>query len=349
MTDFSGFEMPVQYHSIKEEHMAVRTAAGLFDVSHMGEILVGGPSALSVLQELSVNDAGRLAPGQSHYSVMCLENGGIVDDLLVYRLAEEQYMLVVNASNTEKDLDWILSVNQGRADVSNISEEIALIALQGPKAEQILEKVARDNEVSVPPFEFRTLALSHYDNLLVSATGYTGEAGFEIYANIRHVNVVDLWNKIMEAGRDEGLKPCGLAARDTLRLEAGLLLYGNDISEETTPIEAGLSWLVKGDNAFIGREVIEKQKSTGTSRKRVGIVMDKAGKIPRSGCTIHSESGEQIGVVGSGGLSVSASRGIAMGYLPVEFAEVGTPVSIDIRGKKQTARIVKLPFYKRKK
>lgn len=349
MTDFSGFEMPLQYNSIKEEHIAVRTAAGLFDVSHMGEILIGGPQALKVLQELSVNDAGSLSPGQCHYSVMCRENGGIVDDLLVYRLAEEQYMLVVNASNTKKDLEWILSVNQGRADVSNISDEIALIALQGPKASRILEKVVLEDEASVPPFEFRTLALSHYDNLLVSATGYTGEAGFEIYANIRHVNVVDLWNKIMEAGRQEGIKPCGLAARDTLRLEAGLLLYGNDINDETTPVEAGLSWLVRGDNNFIGREIILNQKTSGANRKRVGIVMDKTGKIPRPGCAISNESGHEIGVVGSGGLSVTTSRGIAMGYVPVEFAGVDTPVYIDIRGKKYAARVVSLPFYKRKK
>ncbi|MDG5766968.1 glycine cleavage system aminomethyltransferase GcvT [Balneolales bacterium ANBcel1] len=348
LLDFSGFEMPLQYSGIKEEHFAVRRKAGIFDVSHMGEILIHGEKALEVVQDLSVNDAARLVPGKAQYSVMCREHGGIVDDLLVYCLSKEELMLVVNASNIEKDLNWIVEVNQGRAEISNISDEIALIALQGPEAAEILTSLTPDKPESIPSFEFRSMQISDYDNILVSATGYTGEPGFELYCNIRHVNACDLWENIMEAGESRGLQPCGLGARDTLRLEAGLPLYGNDLSEETTPLEAGLGWLISWEKEFRGKNELLIQKQNGVKRRLSALMMKEPGRIPRAGCSVVSETGEHLGEVTSGGLSMMHNRGIAMAYLDAGQCRTGDSVIVKIRNKGAEAEIVKRPFFKKK-
>lgn len=350
MVAFTGFEMPLQYGGIKEEHLGVRSNAGIFDVSHMGEVLIQGERALEVVQELTVNDVGKLKAGQSQYTVMCRPSGGIIDDLLIYALSNKEFLLVLNASNIEKDIQWITEVNQKRANVSNLSDEIALIALQGPNAVQIMTSITRDKPDEIPLFEFRTMNIADYENILVSATGYTGEKGFELYCNIRHVNVCDLWKTIMEEGREAGLLPCGLAARDTLRLEAGLPLYGNDLSEETTPLEAGLGWLVKWDKGdFIGKEALMNQKEKKIDRRLSGMVMQESGPIPRKGYRIATKGGQEIGKITSGGLSFISNKGIAMGYVSTEHAEAGNIVNIQIRNKEYPAEIVKLPFYRRKK
>lgn len=347
LTDFSGYEMPVQYKSIREEHLAVRNKAGLFDVSHMGELILHGERATEVIQELTVNDASALKPGKAQYTVMCREHGGIVDDLLVYRISGDEYMLVINASNIEKDFNWILEVNDGRTEVSNISDEIALIALQGPYSTEILKKITDDNPENIPPFEFRSMNIADYENILVSATGYTGEKGFELYCNIRHVNTCDLWEHIIAAGDEYGIMPCGLGARDTLRLEAGLALYGKDITEETTPLEARMGWLIKWDKGdFIGRKALLHQKKSGTVRKLFGMVVNADKGFPRTGYPLLNENEEEIGEVTSGGFSPMLNKGIAMGYLPPEM-KPGEMVSIGIRGKKYPSEIVKLPFYKK--
>ncbi|MEX0680582.1 MAG: glycine cleavage system aminomethyltransferase GcvT [Balneolales bacterium] len=350
LVDFSGFEMPQQYTSIKDEHIAVRKSAGLFDVSHMGEILISGNTALEVVQQLTVNDASVLKPGKVQYSMMCKEDGGIVDDLLVYCLSGKEYMLVVNASNIKKDLAWIMKVNNGRAEVSDISDETVLIALQGPKAVKILNEVSDEAVVEIPPFEFRSMTIAGYDNILVSATGYTGENGYELYCNIRHVNVTDLWETIMLIGDKFDLKPCGIAARDTLRLEAGLLLYGNDLSEDVTPLEAGVEWLVKWDKGdFIGKESLLELKKNGIRYKLFGLVMSEGKRIPRKGYPVKDNNGNLIGEVTSGGLSIVLDRGIAMAYLLCENARLGDTVLVVIRNSEYAARIVRLPFYKKDK
>lgn len=348
LVDFSGYEMPIQYKGIREEHLAVRNRAGIFDVSHMGEVLIRGGLAQKVVQELTVNDVSRLKAGKSQYSVMCRESGGIVDDLLVYCLSEEEYMLVINASNIEKDVNWIREVNDGRAEVSDISEEIALIAVQGPESPGILEKLTRNKPGDIPLFEFRSMQVSEYDNILVSATGYTGEQGFELYCNIRHVNVCDLWESIMVAGDEHGIAPCGLGARDTLRLEAGLALYGNDLTEDHTPLEAGLGWLVKWDKGiFIGKDALLEQKKKGFARKLCGMVMQEDKRIPRNGHQVTDSNGELLGYVTSGGHSFMMEKGIAMGYVPPEQARPGNKVMIRIREKLHPAETIRLPFYKR--
>ncbi|MDI6402711.1 glycine cleavage system aminomethyltransferase GcvT [Balneolaceae bacterium ANBcel3] len=348
MIDFFGFEMPVQYHSVREEHEAVRNHAGMFDVSHMGELLIEGDLALEVVQELTVNDASRLKPGMAQYTLLCRDNGGVIDDLLLYCLAHNEYMMVINASNIEKDLNWIKEVNRGRAEVSNLSEEIAIIALQGPLSAQILENITRDKVSAIPPFEFRSMQVSDYDNILVSNTGYTGEKGFELYCNIRHVNACDLWERIMEAGKDEGLMPCGLAVRDTLRIEAGLMLYGNDISEEITPLEAGLNWLLKWEASdFKGKEALLKQKKEGVKKKMCGFIIRAEKRIPRNGHTIHDQDGNPIGSVTSGTLSMSLDKPIGLGYLDSKMdMSPGTPVYIHMNEKIIPAEITRLPFYK---
>ena len=346
MVDFSGFEMPIKYKSIKEEHIAVRKKAGMFDVSHMGEVLIRGERALEVVQELTVNDASQLKPGKAQYSVMCREHGGIIDDLLVYCLSDVEYMMVINGANIEKDFNWILEVNDGRTEVSNISDEIGLIALQGPESSKILNSLTSDRPDTIPVFEFRSMQISDYENILVSATGYTGESGFELYFNIRHVNACDLWQNIMTAGDAYGLKPCGLGARDTLRLEAGLPLYGNDLTEEMTPLEARLGWLVKWDKSdFVGKEALLEQKKNGINHKLYGMIMKESKRIPRNGSVIVDDSGQQVGKVTSGGLSIMLDKGIAMGYVSASCAEPGKELNIEIRNQHHACETVKPPFY----
>lgn len=342
---FAGWELPVQYGSIAEEHLAVRTCAGLFDVSHMGEIRIEGSHALEAVQRLITNDAARLAVGAGLYTPMCLPSGGIVDDLTVFRVAEQAYLLIVNAATRAKDLLWIQE-HARRAVVRDDSDEIALLALQGPRAAAILgEAAARD---------FSRLAAFHIIQEVsiagvptaVSRTGYTGEDGFEISCPMDAAPTV--WSALLDIGRPHGLIPAGLGARDTLRLEAGYMLYGSDIDETTTPLEAPLGWTVKLDRGdFIGRDALQRQATEGVTRRLVGFeVVGRA--IPRQGCAILAAGG-QVGTVTSGTFAPSLRRPIGLGYVPVGLARPGTALEIDIRGAPAPAGVVRLPFYRRPK
>ncbi len=348
LIDFGGFEMPVQYAGIRKEHAAVREAAGLFDVSHMGEIMITGPNALDAVQYLTVNDASKLVPGKAQYSAMCYENGGIVDDLLVYMLAPEKYMLVVNASNKDKDYDWMIQNNPHKAEITDFSDDMCLLAVQGPKTDDILAKLTDRDLSAIRFYTFETGTFAGFGNVILSATGYTGERGFELYINKNEADPETVWNRIMEAGADHGLQPCGLGARDTLRLEMGYALYGNDITTETHPLEAGLGWITKVDKGeFCGREKIMEIKEAGISRKLVGFVTGSPRDIPRKDYALFSESGDEIGFVTSGSQSITESKGIGMGYVKKEFSSPETVIHIEIRGKKVPATIQRPPFIKR--
>ena len=345
MVDFGGFEMPVQYSGIRQEHTAVREAAGLFDVSHMGEFLIEGPEALELIQKVTINDASKLEPGKAQYSAMCYEDGGIVDDLLVYMLKDQKYMLVVNAANIEKDFEWISKQNSMKAELTNISDSMALLALQGPKSSEILKKLTDTaiDEIKFYRFELGTVAGEA--NIIISATGYTGEKGFELYIDTGQADAAKIWREIMSAGEEFGLEPAGLGARDTLRLEMGFALYGNDITRDTTPLEARMGWLTKLDKEyFIGKEALMKQKESGVERKLFGFTIDQKGKIPRQGYDIVDESGEKIGFVTSGTQSISLGKAIGMGYMPVSKARENENILIDIRKKRVEAATAKPPF-----
>ncbi len=348
MMPFGGFEMPVQYTSILDEHRAVRLHAGLFDVSHMGEVRVRGPHAFDFVQHLVTNDVSKLTDGRAQYTAMCNETGGIVDDLLVYRIADDEYLLVINASNIDKDLAWMRAHNPMDAELVDESDATALLALQGPKAFDIFEKVAPGAATDLPYYHFRVLEngeLLGIENVVVSHTGYTGEKGLEIYVPTDAAQKV--WDALMEAGEAEGLSPAGLGARDTLRLESGYCLYGNDLSDETTPLEAGLGWVTKLDKGdFVGREPLQKQKASGVPRKLIGFVMQER-RIPRHGDGLAAdENGEPIGEVTSGSQSPSLNRGIGLGYVPNDpaYTTPGTTLYLDQRGKRFTAIVQKPPF-----
>ena len=349
MVPFAGFEMPLQYTSIIEEHLAVRERAGLFDVSHMGEFLVEGPEAFDLVQYLVTNDAARLYDGRAMYTVMCNEQGGIIDDLLVYRLREDRYMMVVNAANIQKDFAWVTEHNRFQAHVRDISDETALMALQGPISFDIAQKLTDLPLSELKYYHFITPEPGSFlgsQHAILSHTGYTGERGLEIYCEPERA--LDIWHAIMEAGTPEGLKPAGLGARDTLRIEAGYCLYGNDITEETNPLEAGLGWIVKlnkGD--FIGREALLRIKEEGPHRKLIGFIMEERG-IPRPGYTIQTEDGTSVGHVTSGTQSPLLKRGIGLGYVPNDpaYTTVDTRIWIDVRGKAYPARVKKSPFHK---
>lgn len=346
--DFGGYDMPVQYAGIRKEHMAVRQKAGLFDVSHMGEFFISGPQALELVQYVTVNDAAKLYPGRAQYTAMCYENGGIVDDLLVYMLDENQYMLVVNAANKEKDLNWIHSNNSFEAQVDDRSEDICLIAVQGPNAPEIVNELASIDTDEIKFYHSKYGSVAGADNVIISATGYTGEKGFELYFDKYNNDPHQVWNKLMEAGENRGLEPAGLGARDTLRLEFGLPLYGNDLNEETNPIEAGLGWITKPDKGdFIGKETLLEVKRSGPKRKLIGIEMQEPKKIPRKGYAVLNSEGEEIGEVTSGGLSIVLDNGIGMAYVKTEYAEPDTSVSISIRNKAVPAVLKKPPFIKK--
>lgn len=349
LIDFGGFEMPVQYSGILKEHQAVRERAGIFDVSHMGEIMVNGPNALDLVQFVTVNDASKLVPGKIQYSAMCYENGGIVDDLLVYMLAENEYLLVVNASNKDKDLDWILEQNRKiGARVQDISEKTCLLAVQGPKSVDILQKLTSTNLSEIAYYNFRVGDFAGYNDIILSATGYTGEKGFEIYFDVNKANPTEIWNRIMEAGSEEGIEPAGLGARDTLRLEMGFALYGNDISAETTPLEAGLGWITKLDKGdFCGKNVLAQQKEMGVSKRLVGIKTDDKRAIPRSHYALFNENGDKVGEVTSGGQSPNLGVGIGMAYVQVEYSKPGAALFVEIRGKHFQVGISKPPFIKK--
>ena len=347
MTPFAGYEMPLRYtDGILEEHRAVRREAGLFDVSHMGEILVRGPHAATCVQYLVTNETMSLQIGQAVYTCMCREDGGIVDDLIVYRLAEEEYLLVVNAANRQKDFMWMIRNNPAKAIIEDISDGIALIAVQGPRALAIAEAAIGEDMHDLKPFRFRRTSGGCFAGArfaIVSATGYTGEAGVEIYCDAGVAGSV--WDTILEVGADEGLKPAGLGARDTLRMEAGLRLYGNDITEETNPVEAGLGRFVRMNKEdFIGKSVLERVHAEGPSRKLVAFVVQEQGAIPRSGHTISTPVGPDTGVVTSGTQSPMLGRGIGLGYVPNEPACTMLDSQIDIAVRSRTVRaLVKKP------
>lgn len=344
LVEFGGWEMPVQYAGIVEEHRAVRSAAGLFDVSHMGEVVIDGPGALDSVQRLITNDAGRLAVGEALYTPMCLPEGGIVDDITVFRIGERRYLLVVNASTTQKDFTWVRDHTRN-ALARDRSSEFGLLALQGPRAQDILSRVASADLKELKFFHFiDPIAVAGVRNCVIARTGYTGEDGFEIATPWE--GAPNVWAGLMEVGRRDGLVPAGLGARDTLRLEAGLMLYGNDIDETTTPLEAPLGFTVKLDKGeFIGRGALVRQKQEGVRRKLVGFEMLERA-IPRHGYRLLTD-GDASGQVTSGTFGPWVNKSIGMGYVPSAFARSGTPLSVEIRGKPARAAVVKLPFYKR--
>lgn len=345
--DFGGWALPVKFSGILEEHAAVRTEAGLFDVSHMGEVLVEGKDAESCINYLVTNDVTTLEINQAQYTAMCYPDGGTVDDLLIYKLEHEKYLLVINAANIEKDFDWMKEHVKGEVTLRNISNETAQLAIQGPKAEAILQRLADIDLSEIGSFEFaQNVNVSGIPKILVSRTGYTGEDGFELY--LAADQVVALWEKLLEAGSEDGLKPCGLGARDTLRLEARLALYGQDISSEISPLEAGIGFVVKTkkENDFIAKDALAAQRKVGINRKLVGIEVTGRG-IPRNGYKVFSEGGEEIGFVTSGTQSPTLKKNIGLALISVEHAEVGTPLKVEIRNKQIEAIVVKAPFYKR--
>jgi aminomethyltransferase len=348
LIDFGGFEMPVQYDSIRQEHNAVRESLGMFDVSHMGEFFVSGPEALDLIQYVTINDASKLEVGKAQYTAMCYEDGGIVDDLIVYMLDEDRFMLVVNASNIDKDFDWIAEHNDFDAELTNKSDDYCLLAVQGPNSVKALQKLTETDLRDVGFYRFVVGSLAGYDNIILSGTGYTGEKGFEIYFDKNEANPVEIWNAIMEAGDEFDIEPCGLGARDTLRLEMGFALYGNDITKDTHPLEARLGWLTKLDKGeFIGRDALEKAKENGLSRKLVGFVIDDKRSIPRKGYTILDDDENEIGVVTSGSRSITLGKNIGMGYVSTNHAEEGDTVHVKIRNRMAEASVKNPPFLKK--
>jgi aminomethyltransferase len=341
MVPFGGWEMPVQYTGIVEEHRAVRRAVGLFDISHMGEFEIAGPEALAAVQRLTTNDASPLATGQVQYTLLCYPDGGIVDDLTIYRLGDDRFMLTVNAANIDKDWSWVTEHGGGPARWRNVSEETALLAVQGPKAEALVERLADCDVTRVLYYHFTRGTVAGVP-ALISRTGYTGEDGFELY--IAAARAEDLWHALLEAGRADGIQPVGLGARDTLRLEMRFALYGNDIDATTNPLEAGLGWVVKpakGD--FIGRSAIEALRTQGVTRKLVGFEMVEP-SVPRHGYRLLKE-GAPVGVVTSGSFGPAVERYIGMGYVPPALSAVGSELDVEIRGTPQRARVVRTPFY----
>ncbi len=345
MTPFAGFYMPLRYTSDIEEHLTVRNAVGIFDVSHMGEFIIEGEKALDLIQRVTSNDASKLYDGKVQYSCLPNEQGGIVDDLLVYRMSANKYYLVVNASNIEKDWNWISKFNSEGVSMSNVSDQTSLFAVQGPKALSTLEKLTDLDLASMEYYTFKIGKLAGIENIIISATGYTGAGGFEVYVN--NADAEKIWKAIFEAGEEFGIKPIGLGARDTLRLEMGYCLYGNDIDDTTSPLEAGLGWITKFTKNFTNSEYLKKQKETGVSRKLVGFEMIEKGGIPRSHYEIKNTEGETIGIVTSGSQSPSLNKGIGMGYVQTPYSEAGTEIYINIRQKNVKAQVVKLPFLKK--
>ncbi|HEY8513148.1 MAG TPA: glycine cleavage system aminomethyltransferase GcvT [Cyclobacteriaceae bacterium] len=341
MVPFAGFLMPVRYSSDIEEHMTVRNGVGVFDVSHMGEFMIRGAGALDLIQKVTSNDASKLQDGQAQYSCLPNEDGGIVDDLLVYRIKEDEYLLVVNASNIEKDWSWISKYNSVGAEMQNISDDTCLFAVQGPKAISVVQKLTQTDLSSIPYYHFAIGALAGVDNVIISNTGYTGAGGFELYMPRNHAEQV--WHKLFEAGKDEGIKPIGLGARDTLRLEKGFCLYGNDIDDTTSPLEAGLGWITKFTKEFVNRSGLERQKEEGVKRKLVGFVMVDRG-IPRHDYEVQDTSGNVIGKVTSGTQSPVLGVGIGLGYVTSEHAAPDTDIYIKVRERKLRAKVTKLPF-----
>ncbi|MGM0944287.1 MAG: glycine cleavage system aminomethyltransferase GcvT [Bacteroidota bacterium] len=343
MVPFAGYNMPVRYSSDNEEHLCVRNGVGVFDVSHMGEFFVEGPQALALIQKVTSNDASKLVIGQAQYSCFPNEKGGIVDDLIVYKFEEEKYMLVVNASNIDKDWAWINKHNSMGAQLTNASDEYCLFAVQGPKAIEAVQSLTPVNLSEVKFYHFTVGEFAGVQDVIISGTGYTGAGGFEIY--VKNADAENVWNAIFEAGKDFDIKPIGLGARDTLRMEMGYCLYGNDINDETSPIEAGLGWITKFTKDFINSEALKAQKEAGVKRKLVGFVMQERG-IPRGHYPIVDEAGNPIGEVTSGTQSPSMGVGIGLGYVKIEFSKPGTEIFIQVRNKNLKAQVEKLPLLK---
>jgi aminomethyltransferase len=343
MVPFAGFNMPVQYEGVNAEHETVRNAVGVFDVSHMGEFLIDGEHALALIQKVTSNDASKLTIGKAQYSCLPNDDGGIVDDLIVYKIKEEQYLLVVNASNIEKDWNWIASKNDVGANMRNLSDDYSLLAIQGPKAIEAMQSLTSEDLAAINFYNFVVGDFAGIDHVIISATGYTGSGGFEIYC--KNSEVKQIWDKVFEAGADFGIKPIGLAARDTLRLEMGYCLYGNDIDDTTSPIEAGLGWITKFTKEFTNSEALKQQKEHGVARKLIAFELDERG-VPRHGYDIVDSNGNKIGEVTSGTMAPSLGKGIGLGYVPTVFSELSSKIYIQIRKNAVPATVVKLPFYK---
>ena len=350
MSPFAGYNMPISYSGINSEHAAVRKNAGIFDVSHMGEFIIKGKNALDLIQRLTSNDASKLTPGKAQYSCLVNDNGGIVDDLLVYCIEENNvYMLVVNASNIEKDWTWISKHNKKKAEMHNISDKTCLLAIQGPNATKMLQALTEMDILNLKYYTFVKGKFAGVDNVLVSATGYTGAGGVEIYfspesGTSKKENAAHkIWDAIFEIGESQGLTPIGLGARDTLRLEMGYCLYGNDIDDNTSPLEAGLGWITKFTKDFTARDILERQKMEGVERKLVGFEMLEKG-IARQGYEIKDFTGAHIGLVTSGTQSPTLNKAIGLGYVPTTFASIGADIYIRVRDKLLQARVAKIPF-----
>ena len=344
MVPFAGYLMPVSYEGVNIEHETVRNAVGVFDVSHMGEFLIEGPNALDLIQKVSSNDASKLSVGRAQYSCMPNEGGGIVDDLIIYRVKDETYLMVVNAANIQKDWDHVSKYNTDiGAEIRDISEDYSLLAIQGPKAVKAMQSLSSVDLSAIKFYHFVVGDFAGIDHVIISATGYTGSGGFEIYC--KNSEVEQIWNRVLEAGAEFGIKPIGLAARDTLRLEMGYCLYGNDIDDTTSPFEAGLGWITKFTKDFVNSESLADEKRRVQERKLVGFELNDRG-IPRQGYSIVDSQGKELGIVTSGTMSPSLRKGIGLGYVPSVFADPGSRVFIQIRKNAVPATIVKPPFYK---
>jgi aminomethyltransferase len=344
LVPFAGYNMPVQYEGVNAEHETVRNGVGVFDVSHMGEFLLTGPDALDLIQRVTTNDASTLTIGRAQYSCLPNGKGGIVDDLIIYRMKEEQYLLVVNASNIEKDWNWISSYNTKNVEMRNLSDDYSLLAIQGPKAIEAMQALTSVDLSAIKYYHFEVGPFAGIEHVIISATGYTGSGGFEIYC--KNSEAEQLWDKVFEAGAAYGIKPIGLAARDTLRLEMGFCLYGNDIDDTTSPIEAGLGWITKFTKDFTDSDRLKKQKEEGVSRKLIAFEMIDRG-IPRHDYPIQDANGMVIGKVTSGTMSPSMKVAIGLGYVTTEFSQPDSEIYIQVRDKGLKAKVVKLPFYKK--
>jgi aminomethyltransferase len=344
MLPFAGYNMPILYEGVNAEHETVRNAVGVFDVSHMGEFILSGPNALALIQKVTSNDAATLTIGRAQYSCLPNNEGGIVDDLIIYKMKDEEYLLVVNASNIDKDWEWISAHNDLGVDMKNLSDDYSLLAIQGPKAVEAMQALSSIDLGAITYYHFEVADFAGRDNVIISATGYTGSGGFEIYC--KNEDAEHIWNKVFEAGAAYGIKPIGLAARDTLRLEMGFCLYGNDINDTTSPLEAGLGWITKFNKEFTNSENLKKQKEAGVTKKLVAFEMQERA-VPRHDYEIVNASGTVIGVVTSGTMSPSMNKGIGLGYVTAENSTIDSDIFIRIRKNDVAAKVVKLPFYKK--
>jgi aminomethyltransferase len=344
MLPFAGYNMPILYEGVNIEHETVRNNVGVFDVSHMGEFLLSGKNALALIQKVTSNDASTLTVGKAQYSCLPNNDGGIVDDLIVYKMKEEEYLLVVNASNIEKDWQWISSHNDLDVDMKNLSDDYSLLAIQGPKAVEAMQSLTSVDLSAIPYYHFEVADFAGFKDVIISATGYTGSGGFEIYC--KNEDAVAIWNQVFKAGESFGIKPIGLAARDTLRLEMGFCLYGNDINDTTSPLEAGLGWITKFNKKFTNSEALKLQKETGVSKKLVAFELVERG-VPRHDYEIVNAAGTAIGIVTSGTMSPTMNKGIGLGYVTAENSKADTEIFIRIRKNDVAAKVVKLPFYKK--